>query len=545
MDTIIGLIAGLAVGGTLAGTLFVLLKKKLSHSLKAKTDVESELSRIKESQVSDGKQLEFANEKANKIISEAEQKSRDFERSARERVVELEKKVNETEKRLIDKENLLNNRISSVEDKEDKLSQKYELLRKNEEEIQKIRTELSHKLEDISGLTKEQAKELLLKELDIQLANEKAIKVKKAVDLIQQEADDEARMILVDTMDQAHVDYVTETTTKSLEIESDEIKGRIIGRDGRNIKTFEKLTGCEVIVDEAPNIITISGFDPLRREVAYNALNALIKDGRIHPGRIEEFIQKAKNDLAKEIRKAGEDISAMAGLSDLPLELIRVLGRFKYRYSYGQNQARHILEVSKISGYIADMIGLDVKGVRMAKKAGLLHDLGKVATESENPNALGHPEAGVILGKKFGIEEEIMNCMMSHHYLAPEKTLFDWIIRTADGLSGGRPGARNASVENYTRRVQALEEIAKKYPGVKESYAIYAGREVRVFVDPGECNDAQAAVLARDIAKEIEDTQTYPGTVQITVIREQRISDMAKATTVKDLNLPQMARNSE
>lgn len=545
MELLITVIVGIV--GTIAGatTAIILSKQKINQAKLDKTNLLKELENTKSNNDLSVKENVIAQERAKQMLFETEQKALEYERNARERVLSSDIKVAEIESRIIEKDNNLSKRILSIEDKEYKLETKLAELEENKSQIQAIKLDLSTKLEQLSGLTKDEAKTLLLQEVDASLLQEKGLRIKREMEKIQREIEDEARNLLVQAMDQAHTDYIAETTTKSLEIESDEIKGRIIGRDGRNIKAFEKATGCEVIVDEAPNVITISGFDPLRREVAFNALNALIKDGRIHPGRIEEFVQKSKLDLAKEIRKAGDDISATAGVNDLPIEIIRVLGRFKYRYSYGQNQARHILEVSKIAGYIAEMIGLGPKEVRLARKAGLLHDLGKVASESENPNAMGHPEAGVLIGKKYGIEEEVLNVMMSHHYLAPEKSLYDWIVRTSDAISGGRPGARNASIENYTRRVQALEEIAMKYSGVKEAYAIYAGREVRVFVDPGEATDESAVILARDIAKEIEETQTYPGTVQITVIREQRITDTAKATTVKDLKLPQMSRNSD
>jgi len=465
---------------------------------------------------------------AEKRAQEIEQRAREFadqtrqkETDTRNLIAQKEQEVDELQKKILEREKVLSQRMDMLEQKDLKIEEKLKFLEEDKEKLNEMRGNLETKLEQIAGLSKEEAKQKLFADLDESLSKEKAYKIKQAYEEIEANSDEKAKIMLVDAMQRAATDYTAETTTRTIEFPSDEVKGRIIGKEGRNIKAFERLTGTELILDESPTYFVISGFDPLRREVAYNSLKTLMTDGRIHPGRIEEVVQKAKVDLAKDIRLAGEEIAFKAGFPNLSPEILRLLGRFKYRYSYGQNQGRHILEVVNIIGNLAAELGLRVE---LAKKCALFHDLGKVAP----PEMEGaHPQVGYEMGKKLGLEEEVLNGMLAHHQIVPPICLESALTYVADAISGGRPGARFTSMENYVQRVKAIEEIARKKKGIKDAYAISAGRELRVFVNPEIIDDAGSVMLARDLAKEIHDTQTYPGTVKITVIREKRVIDMA------------------
>ena len=468
--------------------------------------------------------LEEAEKRAQEIENRAREyaeKSRQQETETRNMIAQKEREIDELQRKILERERLLGERMDMMEQKDLKVEEKMKVLEHDKEGINSMRKDLEGKLEQIAGLSREEAKSRLFEELDEVLSKEKAYKIKQVYDEIESMADEKAKILLVDAMQRAATDYTAESTTRTIEFPSDEVKGRIIGKEGRNIKAFERLTGTELILDESPTYFVISGFDPLRREVAYNSLKVLMTDGRIHPGRIEEVVQKAKVDLAKDIRIAGEEIAFKAGFPNLSPELMRLLGRFKYRYSYGQNQGKHILEVVNIIGNLAAELGLRVD---LAKKCALFHDLGKVAP----PEMEGaHPQVGYEMGKKLGLEEEVLNGMLAHHQIVPPICLESALTYVADAISGGRPGARYTSMENYIQRVKAIEEIARKQKGIKDAYAISAGRELRVFVNPEQIDDAGAVMIAREIAKEIHDTQVYPGTVKITVIREKRAVDMA------------------
>ena len=468
--------------------------------------------------------IEDAEKRAQDIEQRARQSAeslRSQEDQARQRALQKEKEIDDLQRKILDREKILTERMDMLEKKDLRVEEKLQVLEKDKEDLKSMRDQLSQKLEQMTGLSKEEARNQLFSELDSVLSKEKAYKIKQAYEEIEAYSDEKAKVLLVDAMQRAATDYTAEVTTRTIEFPSDEVKGRIIGKEGRNIKAFERLTGCELILDESPTYFVISGFDPLRREVAYNSLKTLMSDGRIHPGRIEEVVQKSKVDLAKDIRLAGEEIAFKAGFPNLSPEILRLLGRFKYRYSYGQNQARHILEVTNVIGNLASELGLRVE---LAKKCALFHDLGKVAP----PEMEGaHPQVGYEMGKKLGLEEEVLNGMLAHHQIVPPICLESALTYVADAISGGRPGARYTSMENYVQRVKAIEEIARSKKGVKDSYAISAGRELRVFVNPEMTDDAGTIMLAREIAKEIHDTQVYPGTVKITVIREKRAVDMA------------------
>ncbi|MEI7604194.1 MAG: ribonuclease Y [bacterium] len=467
-------------------------------------------------------------EDAEKRAQEIEQRAREFadrsrkqENDTRNLITQKEKEVDDLQRKILEREKVLAERMDMLEKKDLKVEEKLKLLEDDKDKIASMRNDLEGRLEEVAGLSREDAKKRMFEELDEVLSKEKAYKIKQAYEEIDSSVDEKAKLMLIDAMQRAATDYTAEVTTRTIEFPSDEVKGRIIGKEGRNIKAFERLTGCELILDESPTYFVISGFDPLRREVAYNALKILMSDGRIHPGRIEEVVQKAKVDLAKDIRLAGEEIAFKAGFPNLSPEIFRLLGRFKYRYSYGQNQGRHILEVVNMIGNLAAELGLRVD---LAKKCALFHDLGKVAP----PEMEGaHPQVGYEMGKKLGLEEEVLNGMLAHHQIVPPICLESALTYIADAISGGRPGARFTSMENYLQRVRAIEEIARKNTGVKDAYAISAGRELRVFVNPEQVDDATTVMMARNIAKEIHDTQVYPGTVKITVIREKRVTDMA------------------
>ncbi|MCA9382532.1 ribonuclease Y, partial [Candidatus Dojkabacteria bacterium] len=379
------------------------------------------------------------------------------------------------------------------------------------------------KLEEIAQLTREEAKKQLLDEVEKDISNDIAKKLREAEEKVKFEADDKSKNILVDAMQRAATDYVAETTVTTVEIPNDDMKGRIIGKEGRNIKTFERLTGVDIIVDDVPGVITLSCFDPVRREVAAISLQRLLKDGRVHPGTIEEMVHKVKVDIAKEIKKTGEEVAYEAGFPNLPEDVIKMLGRFKYRFSYGQNLIRHSMEMVKLGSYIASELDADVE---LTKLACLLHDIGKVVIPEVEGKPHHHISGDVVRKNKMG--EKLANAVESHHGDIEPKSVEAIIVYVADAISGARPGARRDNYEEYVKRVRALEDTATSFDGVKEAYAIHAGREVRVICKSEETNDEDVKVLANKIAKEIEKSQTYPGQVKVNVIREVRAIDTAK-----------------
>lgn len=381
---------------------------------------------------------------------------------------------------------------------------------------------MGRKLEEISGLTKNEAINLLKTEVERDQINWIAKKVRESENEIKFKSDMLAKNILIEAMQNASTEYVSETTATTFTIEDESLKGKIIGKEGRNIRTFEKVTGVDLIIDEAPNQITISCFDPIRREVAGLALKKLLSDGRIHPGAIEETVENVKKDLLKVIKKTGEDMAYEAGINNLPNEIIMLLGRFKYRYSYGQNLVKHTLEMVKIGEYLARELGADVYTVKLAC---ILHDIGKVIPEEGKQH---HHISGEISRKFFKNNEKLHNAIEAHHYDIESKCIEAEIVRIADAISGARPGARRDSYDEYVKRVRALEDIATKYPSVKEAYAIHAGREIRVILKPDNTTDNDVKVTAQKIAKEIEETQNYPGVVKVVVIRELRGIEEAK-----------------
>jgi len=408
-----------------------------------------------------------------------------------------------------------------LESKKQELLDKAERIDKIKSEIAKIKEEQLAKLEKIAGLTKEEAKKVLLDNTEREIKEDLVIRYKKLNQQAAEDLDKKAKEMLSLAIQRCAVSHATETTTSVIDLPTDEMKGRIIGREGRNIRTIERLTGVEIIVDDTPQAITVSGFSPIRRQVAKKALEKLIVDGRIHPVKIEEAIENAKKEIALEIKTAGENTIYELGITGLDPKLVQIVGRLKYRTSYGQNILQHSIEIANISALLAEELGADVT---IAKKGGLLHDIGK-AVDHEVQGT--HPEIGYDILKKFGMPEEIAYIARSHHEDSPN-TLEAIIVKVADAISGARPGARKDTYEQYLQRLEELEKVATTFGGVERAYAIQAGREIRVFVLPEELDDLASIKLAKDIAKKIEEELKYPGEIKVTLIREKRIIEYAR-----------------
>lgn len=458
------------------------------------------------------KYLMQAKERAIKLIDDAKKEERDMRRDLLEYQKKLQKRTGLFEQKLLE-----------FQDKEHQLTEKNQEIEKIKEETQKVKQDEIERLEKISALSRDQAKEELMRLAEEDAKDSILSRARKVQEIGADELQKRARDVLSNVIQRIAASHATETTTSNVEIPNDEMKGRIIGKEGRNIKTIEQLTGTELIVDETPNVITVSGFSPIRRQIAKLALTKLVADGRIQPARIEEAIEDSKKELAIEIKKAGEDALFNLGISVAGFDpkLIQILGRLKYRTSYGQNILAHSLEVARLSGLIAEELSADVT---LAKKGGLFHDIGKAVDHEVQGN---HTEIGYNLLKKFGISDDISYPALSHHSDTP-KTIEAIIVKAADAISGARPGARKESLEQYVQRLTELENVATSFSGVQKAYAIQAGREVRVFVKPQEIDDLNAYNLARDIAKKVEAELRYPGEIRITVIRETRVTEYAR-----------------
>ena len=479
------------------------------------------------------KQVESAEAKVKKIFSEAKDGAAEILLKAKEKAVkmledakqeEVEKseRLRDSEQRLIKKEENLERKSEEHEKQKLALQNKGSQVMKIKEEIERIKIEQLEKLEKIAGIDKEKAKEIILDKLERDNKDEILRKIKQleleGTDELKKRAND----IIVQAIQKYSGSHTAEVTTSSVHLSSDEMKGRIIGREGRNIKALEQLTGVEVIVDDTPETIVISGFDPMRRYVAKLSLEKLIADGRIHPARIEEVVGEVKKEALKSVKETGQLTASDLGIVGLDPKLIQLLGRLKFRTSYGQNVLIHSIEVARLSASLASELGADVA---VAKKAGLLHDIGK-AVDHEIQGT--HVEIGRNLLKRFGISEEIIKAMQSHHEDYPFETTESVIVRTADAISASRPGARKDTLENYLKRLEELEDIANAFDEVEKAYAIQAGREIRVFVTPGKADDLEAAKLSRKIADNIEDTLNYPGEIKVHVIREMRAVEYAR-----------------
>ena len=483
------------------------------------------------------KKLGSATEQARKILEEAIKNAESAKKesiiSAKEEIFQLKKEadydikerrkeVSRLERRVTQKEETLDAKIEGLEKKEAVLQEKTNQAELLKEEIQKTLDGQLAMLEKIAALTKDEAKAELIKRLDSEMQHEYAMKIADYEEKFKDEADTKARDILSLAIQRFAADHVSETAISVVQIPNDEMKGRIIGREGRNIRSIETLTGVELIIDDTPDVITVSGFDPVRREVARIALEKLVSDGRIHPARIEEMVEKARREVEGSIKQAGEKAIFETGVHGLHPELIKLLGRMKYRTSYGQNALRHSIEVSMLAGVIAEELGTDVT---IARRAGLLHDIGKAVTAEVDGS---HVQIGVELAQKYRESKEIIHSIQAHHNDIEPVTVLDFIIQAADAISAARPGARREDVENYIKRLQKLEEVAGSFDGIEKTFAIQAGREVRIMVKPELVNDDRMILLARDIAKKIENELDYPGQIKVSVIRESRHIDYAK-----------------
>ncbi|MCR5790849.1 MAG: ribonuclease Y [Lachnospiraceae bacterium] len=466
--------------------------------------------------------LKTAEEKKREGLLEVKEESirtkNELERETKERRTELQRQ----ERRLQQKEENVDKKTDAIEKKEASLQAREEALNKQKEEVSKLNEQRVQELERISGLTSEQAKEYLLKIVEDDVKHETAVLVKDLDLKAREEAGKKAREYVVNAIQKCAADHVAETTISVVPLPSDDMKGRIIGREGRNIRTLETMTGVDLIIDDTPEAVVLSAFDPVRREVARIALEKLIVDGRIHPARIEEMVEKAQREIENTIREEGEAATMETGVHGLHPELVKLLGRMKYRTSYGQNALKHSIEVSLLCGLLAAEVGVDI---RMAKRAGLLHDIGK-AVDHEKEGS--HIQLGVEICRKFKESAVVINSVESHHGDVEPQSLIACLVQAADTISAARPGARRETLDAYTNRLKQLEDITNSYKGVEKSFAVQAGREVRIMVIPEQVSDDDMVLMARDISKQIESEMNYPGQIKVNVIRESRVTDYAK-----------------
>ena len=452
-----------------------------------------------------------AKEEAHRLRNEAE-------RDARERRAEIQR----SERRLIQKEESMDRKLENIERKEESITQKEQAIVNKQKELDKVISKQLEELERISGYTIDEAKAILLSNIEKEVRHDASLMIKDIESKAKEEADKKAKNIITGAIQRCAADHVAETTVSVVELPNDEMKGRIIGREGRNIRAIETLTGVDLIIDDTPEAVILSGFDPVRREIARIALEKLIVDGRIHPARIEEMVEKAEREVNAIIKEEGEQATFEVGIHNLHPELVKLLGRLKYRTSYGQNVLKHSIEVAHLAGLMAGELGLDIK---LAKRAGLLHDIGK-ALDHEVEGT--HVDIGIDVLRRYKESEAVINGMAAHHGDYEPKSMEAVLIAAADALSAARPGARRETLDAYIKRLEKLEEIANTTPGVEKSFAIQAGREIRIIAKPDDVNDEEIVFLAREISKKIESELEYPGQIKVNVVRETRAVDYAK-----------------
>ena len=465
-----------------------------------------------------------AEAKKKEILLEAKEESIKTKNDLDKEIKDRRNEVQRLEKRVLSREENLDRKLESIEKKESNLASREQALEKQKAKVEELEAQRLQELERISGLTSEQAKEYLLKTVEDEVRHETAVMVKELETRAKEEAGKKAKECVITAIQKCAVDHVAETTISLVQLPNDEMKGRIIGREGRNIRTLETMTGVDLIIDDTPEAVILSSFDPVRREVARIALEKLIVDGRIHPARIEEMVEKAQKEVEQMMREEGENATLEVGVQGLHPELVRLLGKMKFRTSYGQNALKHSIEVAHLCGLIAAEMGEDV---RLAKRAGLLHDIGKSVDHDQGMEG-SHIQIGVDLCRKYKESALIINAVEAHHGDVEPESLIACIVQAADAISASRPGARRETLETYTTRLKQLEDIANSFKGVEKTFAIQAGREIRVMVIPEQINDADMVLVAREISKQIEAELEYPGTIKVNLIRESRVTDYAK-----------------
>jgi len=511
------ILIGLVILGIVA---FVTWKAAISYRIKF---VEAKIGTAEEMKIKlIDEAMQIAETTKREALLEAKEESLKAKNELDKEIKERRSELQRYEKRVMTKEETLDRKMEALEKKESKMNSKEAEIDRIRSEVDELHSKRLQELEKISGLTSEQAKDYLLKTVEDEVKHETAMLVKELENKAKEEVDKKAKEYVVTAIQKCAADHVAETTISVVQLPNDEMKGRIIGREGRNIRTLETLTGVDLIIDDTPEAVILSGFDPIRREVARIALEKLIVDGRIHPARIEEMVEKAQKEVDVMIREEGEAATLEVGVHGIHPELVRLLGRMKFRTSYGQNALKHSIEVAHLSGLLAGEIGVDV---RMAKRAGLLHDIGKSVDHDMEGS---HIQIGVELCRKYKESPIVINAVESHHGDVEPETLIACIVQAADTISAARPGARRETLETYTNRLKQLEDITNSFKGVDKSFAIQAGREVRVMVVPEQVNDEDMILLARDVSKQIESELEYPGQIKVNVIRESRVIDYAK-----------------
>lgn len=492
----------------------ILVRKKIAESKLKSAENEAK-------QIIERAKIEAENNKKEEIFKAKEEilsARKDLDDEIRERRGEVQVQ----EKRLIQKEENLERKLDAMDKKEKDLIQKENELKTKNEQLQEITNKQMEELQRISGLSSEEAKKKLLSELEKTMTAEKAAVIREIENKTKEEATKSAREIVGYAIQKCAADHTSETTVSIVSLPNDDMKGRIIGREGRNIKALETLTGIDLIIDDTPEAVVISGFDPLRREVAKIALEKLIEDGRIHPAKIEEMVEKAKEEVENTIKEEGERAVLETGVVGLHPDLVKLIGKLKYRTSYGQNVLNHSIEVSNLARIMADELGLDPK---LARRAGLLHDIGKALDHDMEGT---HVEIGVEVLKKYKENDKVINAVQAHHGDVEPQTIEAVLVQAADAISASRPGARRETLENYIKRLESLEKIADSFEGVEKSFAIQAGREIRIIVKPEKISDDQMVIMARDVAKKVEDEMEYPGQIKVNLVRETRVIDYAK-----------------